>query len=217
MEQHVKDPAIPTKLTNAAVAQIIKETIAKSSIIGSNSEYVRTLEDWLSNSAHHGHHVTWRRCYEAVHNGWSSSTFHALCNNKGATVVIVKNFHGGHSYIFGGYNHLGWEGSGYKRDTNGFLFSLKNTVNLKPFIMRQYQHPQHCYYANNGYGPTFGGGHDLYIANNANSNRNSYTNLGHTYRPPAHYKYGGSARTVLAGEYNFTPANYEVFYAVHKH
>ena len=68
-------------------------------------------------------------------------------------------------------------------------------------------------YGNSGYGPTFGGGHDIYIASSAGSNTNSYSNLGHSYVQLAGYKYGSSdARTLLAGSYNFKPREVEVFY-----
>ena len=59
------------------------------------------------------------------------------------------------------------------------------------------------------YGPTFGGGHDIHIANNANSNTNSYTNFGYAYSVPSGVQ---DRRTILAGTYNFTPDEVEVFY-----
>ena len=36
-------------------------------------------------------------------------------------------------------------------------------------------------YCHSSYGPTFGGGHDIYVVNNARSSGSSYQNLGHTY------------------------------------
>ena len=63
------------------------------------------------------------------------------------------------------------------------------------------------------YGPTFGGGHDLYIADNANMCTSSYSNLGHTYAIPPGQGTTGSvkAQTFLAGTYNFTPVELEVY------
>merc|ERR1711915_682003 len=119
-------------------------------------------------------------------------------------------------YIFGGYSYPSWNGNlkKYANDVHGWLFTLKNKYNLAPTMMRQYKYPQNCYYNHNGYGPTFGGGHDLYIANDAGHNRNSYTNLGHTYLPPSGFTYGHSnAKDLLAGTCNFTPLRYEVFNA----
>ena len=59
------------------------------------------------------------------------------------------------------------------------------------------------------YGPTFGGGHDIYIANNANSNRDSYTGLGNTYTAPSEVQ---DENKILAGTFDFTPDEMEVFY-----
>ena len=66
---------------------------------------------------------------------------------------------------------------------------------------------QYGLYCNSDYGPGFGGGHDLCISNAANSNTNSYSNLGHTYECP--FKQLGP--TFLSGSPNFKVNEYEVF------
>ena len=43
--------------------------------------------------------------YRATFNGWSSSNFHSCCDNKGATVVVVKSG----KYIFGGFTECSWD------------------------------------------------------------------------------------------------------------
>ena len=68
-------------------------------------------------------------------------------------------------------------------------------------------------YGNNGYGPTFGNGHDIYIANNAGSNTNSYANPGYSYVQLLGYRHGQTkTKNLLAGSYNFQPDEVEVFY-----
>jgi len=80
-----------------------------------------------------------------------------------------------------------------------------------PGKYHSYQDATFVYYAN--YGPTFGTGHDIYIASYASSNTNSYSNLGHGYNPPAGHSYGTSfTRSFLAGSYSFQPDEVEVFY-----
>ena len=69
--------------------------------------------------------------------------------------------------------------------------------------------PSYATYRRSGFGPTFGGGYDIYIANNANSNTNSYTNFGHSYSVPSGVQ---DKTTILAGTYKFTPDEVEVFY-----
>ena len=78
--------------------------------------------------------------------------------------------------------------------------------------MRLYRNPQNAIYSNNGYGPTFGA-HDIYISNNCHTNTNSFSNLGHTYRPPNGYTpYSSQANELFAGSYKFRCDEYEVFY-----
>ena len=68
-------------------------------------------------------------------------------------------------------------------------------------------------YCNSSYGATFGSGHDLNISNNANTNQNSYSNLGSTYQPPPGYQYNTQqTQSLFAGSYQFTPTEIEVFY-----
>ena len=91
--------------------------------------------------------------------------------------------------------------------------SLKNKDNLQRFKFPQYSYDKYAIYRNFKYGPTFGGGHDLYISDNANSNINSYTNLGRTYQPPPGYTYrAANTRALLAGTYHFSPSEVEVFH-----
>lgn len=107
-------------------------------------------------------------------------------------------------------------GGSYTDSTHSFLFSFKNRYGLDPFKLH-IKYSEHAIYGNNGYGPTFGGGHDIYIADNAGSNTNSYTNLGHNYVQLAGYKYGDSStKNLLAGSYNFQPHEVEVFYQTFK-
>ena len=65
-------------------------------------------------------------------------------------------------------------------------------------------------------GPTFGRGYDIHIANNANANTNSYTDLddpdeGKTYLAPQGTQ---DRKTILAGTNKFSPDDWEVFYRV---
>ena len=64
-------------------------------------------------------------------------------------------------------------------------------------------------YRDPSYGPTFGGGHDIYIADNANQNANSYANFGTSYSLPNGIT---DSSTILAGTRYFSPNEVEVFY-----
>ena len=103
-------------------------------------------------------------------------------------------------------------GASYKSSSTGWIFSLKNAAKLQPFELTV-KSSQHATYCHSGYGPTFGGGHDLYIATQCNANTASYTNLGHSYHLPTGYSYGHTnTQNVLAGSHSFTVSDYEVFY-----
>ena len=104
----------------------------------------------------------------------------------------------------------------YRYDSQAFLFSLVNKPGWAPVKLPQTG--TYSYYSESIYdcwdrGPTFGGGHDIYIVNYASSSGSSYTNLGYTYSPPSGYSYGSTfTQTFLAGTYQFTPDEVETFY-----
>jgi len=67
-----------------------------------------------------------------------------------------------------------------------------------------------CYDGSN-YGPTFGGGHDLYLCDNCNIYNSNYSNLGHSYNLNG-YVYGSTQiKNFLAGSYNFMVSEIEIF------
>lgn len=182
-----------------------------SEILLNNTEYWELLKGWLGPVSTLP--ANWKLCYRATDHGWSSSTFHSQCNSLGPSVTFIRVG----EYIFGGYTDRNWHsGSSYTDSTWSFIFSFKNRYGLEPFKLHV-KNSGHAIYGNNGYGPTFGGGHDIYIANSAGSNRNSYCNLGHSYVQPAGYIYSASdTKSLLAGSYNFQPQELEVFYQTHK-
>ena len=88
------------------------------------------------------------------------------------------------------------------------IFPLRSKEGLKPFKSIA-KDPADAIYRDSGCGPTFGGGHQIKIADNANSNTNSYTNFGSYYSVPSGVQ---DKSTILAGAYHFSPDEVEVFY-----
>ena len=109
--------------------------------------------------------------------------------------------------VFGGYKHITHTvTNNYQADANAFLFSLTNRQKLT-----QYQNNTYATYTNNSYLSTFGG-NDIYISDQCNTNKSSYSNLGHTYKPPNGHAYGtNEAKNYLAGLYNFFVIEIEVY------
>jgi len=181
------------------------ETVSSiaSTIIANNVVYQSHLNQFLAPAV--GNDSKWLLCYRASSDGWDVSNFHTKCDGKPHTVTIIKV--GDH--VFGGYTDIPWESSAsYGFTSKAFIFSLHNNEGLGPFKSMVIW-PFRAIYRNAGLGPTFGGVTDILIANNANSNQYSRTNFGRSYSVPNGVQNRG---TLLAGSYNFSPDDWEVFY-----
>ena len=106
---------------------------------------------------------------------------------------------------------LGYYSCGYRYSSTAFLFSLVNKPGWGPIkFSSPGRYNRYHTYSCSSYGPTFGGGHDIHIANYRSG---SYSNLGYSYQPPAGQRYGSSfTQSFLAGSYSFVPDEVEVFY-----
>ncbi|VDI11098.1 Hypothetical predicted protein [Mytilus galloprovincialis] len=100
--------------------------------------------------------------FKASRDGCVATTFHSKCNNKGATVTVLYNTNGS---VYGGYTSVAWRSTGaYSIDNKAFLFRLYLNGTAKP-VQFPVTVPGHAINDNPNYGPTFGGGHDLYTFN----------------------------------------------------
>jgi hypothetical protein len=149
----------------------------------------------------------WRRLYRGSQDGFRASDFHRKCDGCANTVTLVLTTKG---YVFGGFTSVPWEsGRGdymTDRTPESFIFSVKDPSGacprVFPIIAKSY-----AIYCRDTYGPTFGGGHDIHIADNCQENMSSYTNLGKWY---GNYT-DRNGTQVLAGEKNFKVKEIEVF------
>ena len=100
--------------------------------------------------------------------------------------------------------------NGYAATFKSFIFSLVDKEGLAPFkSMVKHVYSSYAIYRYSSYGPTFGDGHDIYIADNANQNTSSYNNFGTSYSLPNNVT---DRYTILAGTRYFSPDEVEVFY-----
>jgi len=152
---------------------------------------------------------SWEIIYKASSDGFDTATFHTKCDYKGETVTVIQSKSG---HIFGGYNPENWTiSSTYTSNDKTFLFQLADDKGKNIIKVPTSTGKGSSTYGASGYGPTFGGGHDLYICQNSNSVTSSYSNLGHTYTHPT-FAYGSiQAKNFLAGSYNFIVKEIEVF------
>ncbi|RIA83792.1 hypothetical protein C1645_742809 [Glomus cerebriforme] len=114
--------------------------------------------------------------YRASRDGNTPASFHAKCDNKGATIVIVKISNS--EQIVGGYNPLFWDlSSSWKSTNDSFIFSFtnKNDVQSAKVGYSNDQNSVGCFL---NYGPIFGAGHDLRFNGIWYSQSRSYPNVG---------------------------------------
>jgi len=137
--------------------------------------------------------------YAALFDGDYYKKFHSLCDGQGPTVVVVETTTG---VIFGGYTDISWSNKGgSKRSTASFLFQIRPSM-IKFSVVSF----EHAVVHVSGYGPTFGGGHDLHISSGATSSFNSYTDK-HSYEMASRYQLNN-------GNKNFQVKDYVVLKAV---
>lgn len=103
-----------------------------------------------------------------------ASTFHERCDNKGPTLILIKDTN---DNIFGGVNTINWTNSGgCVVDENAILFSLS----LQQIVLLDNKKSSSvCYFKNEG--PIFGFGKDLFVSDDCTNNTNSYSNLKNSY------------------------------------
>ena len=118
-----------------------------------------------------GYGFTCKLLYRASRDGWQSTEFHRLCDEKGPTVVLVKVDNG---RLCGGYCSIGWKSSGdMQQDDKSFLFSLDS---LKSYNGIQQGHIGHVFW-NRGNGPWFGEHGSLGLHATMNQPNSSYCRI----------------------------------------
>jgi hypothetical protein len=170
----------------------------KSKILKGNqpSELIKLCEFSLKNK--------WSLLYRGSRDGFGAANFHSKCDGHSNTLTILKAK--GSSFIFGGFTSINWDSSsGFRSDPNAFLFSLTNKDN-QPTKMRQIN-TAYSIYCDPTYGPTFGGGHDIRICDNANVRAACYSKLGHSFEHPQ----PSQGDSYLAGSNPFQLSEIEVF------
>ena len=102
--------------------------------------------------------------------------------------------------------------SGYNHSSSSFLFSLQNKDKVAPFVANIKKDKENAaIYVARTYGPWFGN-NDLLIDSYSNRNKRSYCNFGQVYQlPTGYFADSTGARDLLAGKYNFSTSEIEVF------
>ena len=108
-----------------------------------------------------------KKIYDASIDGFDSKSFHNKCDNKGATLCIIKN---DYNYIFGGYTKVPWKRKGgSKYDNTAFLFGIKPKMFISK--IKNDQHKIAVTHSKN-YSINFGCRGDIALKNECNNNDN---------------------------------------------
>ena len=103
--------------------------------------------------------------------GDSYSNFHYYYDGIFPTLIVILDTQ---ERRFGGYSTHNWAyspiGCSYTRAPGSFIFNLTN----KEKYDLNYPFYNSAIYRYSSYGPTFGNGHDIYLADGCKSNSNSY-------------------------------------------
>jgi TLD len=159
--------------------------------------------------------------YRGSRDDMTSTAFHAKCDNKGATLVLVA----GQSErkplcVFGGFAGKSWVSGNVTVDArNSFLFTVVNPfgdgVVQMPIVGSGSTHE--AMLCMSGYGPVFGGPsgcRSLMLANSSGSGSIPFNNLGSSCTLSARGTFGdplGHGDKTFTGARSFAPLELEVW------
>ena len=112
---------------------------------------------------------------------YSALKFKEHCNNKGPTITIIKSNFGN---IFGGYTSKKWCDRRWVSDESAFLFLIRSKDRcLQAFNIKKRKCDQAIFTdISRGYGPTFGGGNDIFIGDKCNEIKRVKKNDNYTFQ-----------------------------------
>jgi cell division protein ZapA (FtsZ GTPase activity inhibitor) len=175
--------------------------MVKSNLVTSSLDQI-LIQDWLP-----GKVKSCTLIYQGSRDGFASLEFHKKVDNYKHTLTIVESNFG---KIFGGYSDQLWESAKEpcKKSITSFLFSITGRE-LYPVKRKLKRKAIDC---NKDHSASFGdsqgaesSGGDLKIANNGNSNTDSYSKLGSCYESK------GKSGEFFVGAESFSVKEIEVF------
>ena len=114
-----------------------------SIIIKNNNSYCNSIKIWINSNK-----LISTLLYRKSENDDSYNTFHKLCDNKGATLTLIKAKEG---FIIGGFTPLDWDNKSFwKKDNDTFVFSLSNNK-----VYKKIQKTSNSIFCHTSTGPLF--------------------------------------------------------------
>ena len=114
-------------------------------IIGDNEDDIKYLQNWINPKSE----IKGELLYRLSRDGSSYQTFHQNCDDKGPTLVLIKDES---DMKTGGYTPLSWDSkTGWKKDNDTFIFNLSNRKKFP----KSSKNNTNSIYCLNTYGPWF--------------------------------------------------------------
>ena len=192
-----------TKLTKSIIGEIFLSRVMNHSVILPDEQQFLSLMNLCEFSPE----VKWQLSYRASQDGFRGVDFHAKCDYKPNSFVIIRSENGN---VFGGFTEKTWKAdspTGYKSDPNAFIFSFIN-LDKKPLKIKCSNTERAIY---GRCEPLEFGDFDLYISDKSNTNTESKSNLGKSYNHPVYRLGSDKAQSFLAGSPQFQVSEIEVY------
>ena len=118
-------------------------------------KYVEILKEWTNCN-------NMKLLFRGTKDGMTAQAFHSKCDNRGKTIVLIKNDKGN---IFGGFASIPWTNNtgSFFSVPDSFIFTLTNIYNIKPIKFKNKNDGREVCH-NKDYGPLFGNDCDIYIS-----------------------------------------------------
>ncbi|GBC07284.1 hypothetical protein RclHR1_07360007 [Rhizophagus clarus] len=140
----------PNKQLNMGIQSPRQSTNNIDSVI-INQKHAAIFANWIDRKP-----CKFNLLYRASRDGNRNITFHEKCDNKGATIIIVKVPNS--EQIVGGYNPLSWDSSNQNKFTyDSFMFSFADRNNLHSAKVGYSYGNVHSIGCHSSHGPVFGG------------------------------------------------------------
>ena len=194
--------SVPIAVIPAPVAVVQPALLKDCTLLTANQQ--SSLSKWLATDVKLK--SPWKLSYQGSRDGFGSDKFHSLCDIKGESVTIIKSSDG---FVFGGYSSASWDTQNKHRQwenaPDSFIFTISNPHGIQPTQYSLIQ-PQYAIYHHSGCGPRFGGGNDIGVSSDCNTNNKSFTNFPHSYEDTT----GKGEETFTGSEY-FIVSDIQVF------
>ncbi|RGB43756.1 hypothetical protein C1646_797950 [Rhizophagus diaphanus] len=155
---------VPNMKSKANLPPSRKSNQIDSTLIG--SRHIPLFASWIDkkDSSHYNKKDTpynFNLLYRSSRDGIDTRSFHRNCDNKGATIYIVKIKNS--TQLVGGYNPLDWNGGLWKTTADSFLFNFTDKQNVSTAKVSYVNIQDHAVYCYHNWGPTIG---NLYCDSN---------------------------------------------------